>query len=76
MIEDLKHIRDVLNRYIGKYERQEVFGQNTEELDLKEIKTVINRFVVKYENQNKETDKIKNFEDFKQRGMWQGKDYY
>ena len=41
MIEDLKHIKDVLNRYIAKYERQQVFGQNTEEMDLRELVTTL-----------------------------------
>ena len=66
MIEDLKHLKDVLNRHIAKYERQQVFGQNTEELDLKEIKTVINRFIEKYENED-----LNQWEEIRK-----GNDYY
>ncbi len=75
MIEDLKHLKDVLNRYIAKYERNQLYGQDSEELDLKELGSIIHRFIDKYEKQDKKD--TNNVDDFKQRGMWvEGNDYY
>ena len=53
MIEDLKHLKDVLNRYIAKYERQQVFGQNTEEMDLRELGNIIHRLLISTKNMKK-----------------------
>ncbi len=66
MIEDLKHLKDVLNRYIAKYERQQVFGQNTEEMDLRELGNIIHRFIDKYEE----------YEKNKLEDWTKGNDYY
>ena len=64
-----------MNRYIAKYERNQLYGQNSEELDLKELGNIIHRFIDKYEKQEKKD--TNNVDDFKLRGMWvEGNDYY